>query len=618
MAFLAADLLPTPDQLQGLRLVANGSAPGDRILRGGRVLSVHTGEVLDRDVVIAGRHIAAVTPVGRFDAPEVIDVSGRFVTPSFIDAHIHIEYTMLPPGELARLIVPKGTTTLLADPNCIANVVGVRGMDFVGTTSAPMRIFQQISPEVPRLPGMELGGAVVGFDEVRDRVARPNATSLGEGNPFNLTLESATNQWHALAAGKRITGHTARLSGEPLWAYLAGGVGDDHNAVTTEEVLERLRLGTLITLMSGSMNDNCPSVLADLEALGPGLHHLCFCADDKHVEDLHDQGHIDHHVRQAVAAGVEPWMAIRMASLNAAIHFRLDHLLGSVTPSRLADLLVLDDLADPRPSMVFVAGELVAVDGAPTFTVDDEIPEWTRDTVRLAPTLGAANFSVAAPDPAASSVWVQAAEMYDGYFKRAFHAELPVMGGVVQCDTERDVLSIAIVDRHHATETVGLGFVRGFGLRRGAIAATTNCENQNLVVLGTSPEEMLHAARVAESIGGGYVAVAGGEVLGTCPLPVAGIMSDQPWEVVREQSIAVNEAAASIGAVLAAPFMILAFVGLAGVPDLGLTEKGLIAVATQSFVDAVLTPLPGLVCCRCPVHGEPVHELFDPRGALVL
>lgn len=457
MAFLAADLLPTPDQLQGLRLVANGSAPGDRILRGGRVLSVHTGEVLDRDVVIAGRHIAAVTPVGRFDAPEVIDVSGRFVTPSFIDAHIHIEYTMLPPGELARLIVPKGTTTLLADPNCIANVVGVRGMDFVGTTSAPMRIFQQISPEVPRLPGMELGGAVVGFDEVRDRVARPNATSLGEGNPFNLTLESATNQWHALAAGKRITGHTARLSGEPLWAYLAGGVGDDHNAVTTEEVLERLRLGTLITLMSGSMNDNCPSVLADLEALGPGLHHLCFCADDKHVEDLHDQGHIDHHVRQAVAAGVEPWMAIRMASLNAAIHFRLDHLLGSVTPSRLADLLVLDDLADPRPSMVFVAGELVAVDGAPTFTVDDEIPEWTRDTVRLAPTLGAANFSVAAPDPAASSVWVQAAEMYDGYFKRAFHAELPVMGGVVQCDTERDVLSIAITQQRRSASGSSAG-----------------------------------------------------------------------------------------------------------------------------------------------------------------
>jgi adenine deaminase len=614
--FFPTDLLPTPEGLQRLRLVANGTEPADRIVRNARVLSVHTGEVLERDVVIAGAHIAAVTPVGRYDAPDVIDADGRYVTPTFIDAHIHIEYTMLPPGELARLIVPKGTTTLLADPNCIANVLGARGMDLVGSTSAPMRILQQISPEVPRLPTMELGGAVVPVEEVRARMALPNAVSLGEGNPFNLSLESAVTQWHALAAGKRITGHTARLTGEPLWAYLAGGVGDDHNAVTTDEVLERLRLGALITVMSGSMNDNCPSVFADLDALGPGVHHLCFCADDKHVEDLHDQGHIDHHVRQAVRSGVPPWMAVRMATLNAAVHFRLDHVLGSITPSRLADLMLLEDLADPRPSMVLVGGDVVAVDGRPTFTVHDELPDWTRGTVKLAPTLGPANFAVPCPEPAATAAWVQAAEMYDGYFKRAFHAELSVVDGLVVPDPGRDVLTVAVVDRHHATETVGLGFVRGFGLQRGAIAATTNCENQNLVVLGTSAADMAHAARVAEEIGGGYVAVADGEVLGTCPLPIAGIMSDLPWETVREQSIAVNAAAAAMGCTIAAPFMILAFVGLAGVPDLGLTEKGLIDVATQSFVDAVLTPLPGLVCCRCPGHGEPVHALFDPRGAL--
>lgn len=615
--FAPLDLLPTPEGLQRLRMVANGTEPGDRILRGGRVLSVHTGEVLHRDVVIAGDHIAAVTPVGRFDAPDVIDLAGRFVTPTFIDAHIHIEYTMLPPGELARLIVPKGTTTLFADPNCIANVLGSRGMDLVASTGAPMRILQQVSPEVPRLPGMELGGAVVSPEEVRDRVQRANAVSLGEGNPFNLSLDSAISQWHALAAGKRITGHTARLGGEPLWAYLAGGVGDDHNAVTTDEVLDRLRLGALVTVMSGSMNDNCPSVFADLDALGTGLHHLCFCADDKHVEDLHDQGHIDHHVRQAIHAGVPPWMAIRMASLNAAIHFRLDHLFGSVTPSRLADLLVLDDLAEPSPSMVFVGGAVVARDGVPLFAVDDELPDWTRGTVRLSPALGLEHFSVRTPDAQASTAWVQAAEMFDGYFKRAFHAELAVIDGVVQCDVERDVLTVAIADRHHASETVGIGFVRGFGLRRGALAATTNCENQNLVLIGTSAEEMLHAARVAQEIGGGYVAVAGGEVLATCPLPIAGIMSDQPWETVRAQSIAVNAAAASLGCTIAAPFMIMAFVGLAGVPDLGLTEKGLIDVATQSFTDALLTPLPGRICCRCPGHGEPVHALFDPRGALV-
>ncbi len=403
--FLPLDLLPTPDGLQRLRLVANGTERGDLVLRNGRVLSVHTGEVLERDVVIAGSHIAAVTPVGRFEAEQELDVAGRYVTPTFIDAHIHIEYTMLPPGELARLVVPKGTTTLLADPNCIANVLGSRGMDLVASTSAPMRILQQISPEVPRLPDMELGGAVVPVDEVRERMARPNAVSLGEGNPFNLSLESAVSQWHALAAGKRITGHTARLTQEPLWAYLAGGVGDDHNAVTTDEVLERLRLGALITVMAGSMNDNCPGVFADLAALGAGLHHLCFCADDKHVEDLHDHGHIDHHVRQAIRHGVEPWMAIRMASLNAAQHFRLDHVLGSVAPSRLADLLILDDLAEPVPSTVLVGGRVVARDGRPLFAVDDPLPDWTRGTVRLSPALGPEHLSVRAPDPAVTTAW---------------------------------------------------------------------------------------------------------------------------------------------------------------------------------------------------------------------
>lgn len=610
-SFLPMDMLPSLAGLQRLRLVANGTEPGDLIIRNARVVAVHTGEVLARDVVVAGAHIAAVTPVGRFDAPTTIDADGLFLVPNFIDTHIHIEYTMLTPGELARLIVPRGTTTLLADPNCIANVLGPDAIDLVGTTGTPLRILQQISPEVPRLPDMELGGAVVPEDEVLRRIALPNAVSLGEGNPFNLSESSARKQLAALAAGKRITGHTARLADEPLWAYLAGGVGDDHNAFTTAEVLDRLRLGATITVMAGSMNDNTPAVFADVDALGSGLAHICFCADDKHVEDLAEQGHIDHQVRQAVRAGVPPSMAIRMATLNAAVHFRLDHLLGSVTPSRLADVMLLADLADPRPAAVFVGGVQVAEDGRPLFVNDDSMPAFTRDTVHLTPDLSAASFAVRADGPTA---WVQAVEMYDGYFKRAFHAPLEVVDGTARCDTERDVVKVAIVDRHHATSTIGVGYVRGFGLRHGALAATTNCENQNLVVLGADDESMALAARAAADIGGGYVAVADGAVLATCPLPIAGIMSDAPWEDVRDASVAVNAAAASLGVTIAAPFMIMAFVGLAGVPDIGLTERGLIDVATQAFTPVLLQP--GLVCCRCPTHAHDVHRLFDPGGVL--
>jgi adenine deaminase len=608
-SFIGAELAPSVAELMHLRDVAAGRAEPGLIIRNGKVLALHTGEILERDVVIAGRHIAAVTPPGRFNAKRIIDAKGQYVAPNFIDVHIHIEYTMLTPGELARLTVPRGTTTLLADGNCIANVLGADGFDIVGRTGTPLRIFRQVSHRVPRTPALELGGAQVADAEIEARVQWSNAATLGESNPFDLDEWSARKQVAALRAGKRITGHTARLRDEPLWSYLAGGVSDDHNAATTAEVLERIRLGAAITVMCGSMNDNTAAVFADVPALGDGLYHMCFCADDKHVEDLHDQGHIDHHVREAIRAGVPPVLAWRMATLTAALYYRIDHLIGSITPSRLADLQLVPDLAEARPSLVLVGGTVVAENGKALFANDDTMPAATRNTIHLDPELSAESFRVKAPGPKA---WVQAMEMYDGYFKRAFHAQLDVVDGGVRCDTGRDVLKVAIVDRHHASKAIGIGFVRGFQLRNGALAATTNCENQNLVMVGVTDRDLADAAHAIKEIGGGYVAVADGKVLASVPLPLAGIMSDQPWETVREQSINANKAAASLGCAIHSPFMIMAFIGLAGLPDLGLTEKGLIDTASQSFTDLVLGMRAGMVCCRCPDHIHDVHRLMDP------
>jgi adenine deaminase len=608
--YIGAELAPSVAELMHLREVAAGRAEPDLVIRGGKVLALHTGEILVRDIVIAGRHIAAVTPPGRFDAKKTISANGQYIAPNFIDVHIHVEYTMLTPGELARLTVPRGTTALLADANCIANVLGAEGLDIVGRTDTPLRIFRQVSHRVPRTPALEMGGAQVADAEIEARVQWPNAATLGESNPFDLDEWSARKQVAAIRSGKRITGHTARLRDEPLWSYLAGGVSDDHNAATTDEVLERVRLGAAITVMAGSMNDNTASVFADVPALGAGVYHICFCADDKHVEDLHDQGHIDHHVREAIRAGVDPVLAWRMATLTAALYYRLDHLIGSITPSRLADLQLVPDLADARPSAVLVNGAIVAENGKPLFANTDQMPPATRNTIHLHPDLTAQSFAVRAPG---ATAWVQAMEMYDGYFKRAFHAELEVSGGAVQTDTERDVLKVAIVDRHHATDTIGIGFVRGFNLKKGALAATTNCENQNLVMVGVTDQDLADAARAIKEIGGGYVAVADGKVLATVPLPIAGIMSDQPWEKVREQSIAANKAAAGLGCTIHSPFMIMAFIGLAGIPDLGLTEKGLIETASQSFTPLVLGMRAGLVCCRCPEHMHDVHRLMDPN-----
>ena len=373
--FIGAHLVATPEQLLRLQRVAAGAEPADLAVRGGTVLALHGREMLTRDVLICGPHIAAVTPPGRLAADEEIDAAGCWVAPGFIDTHLHIEYTLLTPGELARLVVPRGTTTVLADPNCLANVLGPPGMDIAAATGTPLRIFRQVSHKVPRSPELELGGGEVAEAEILRRLGDPLAVTLGESNPFDLDASAARKSHRALAAGRRITGHTARIAGEPLWAYAAAGIFDDHNAFEPDEVIERLRLGIGITVMSGSMNDNVQPLFADPARVAGGFDQFTFCADDRHVGDLADGGHIDHHVRTAIACGVEPIEAYRMATFNAARSYRLDHLLGSITPTRLADLMLLEDLEDARPRLVLVGGQVVGRSGTATFTNNDELPE---------------------------------------------------------------------------------------------------------------------------------------------------------------------------------------------------------------------------------------------------
>ncbi|MDY7100304.1 MAG: adenine deaminase C-terminal domain-containing protein [Actinomycetota bacterium] len=580
---------PTPRELMALRDVAAGRRAATLALRGGRVVHVHTGEIIESDVIVHGRHIAAVVPPGRLDATETVELDGRYVAPTLIDAHLHIEYTMLTPGQLARLSVPRGTTTVFNDPDCVANVLGAPGVDHVRGTTTPLRLFHQVTSDVPRRGVPSIPGATIPQEQILARLAADDAVSLGESNPFLHDTELAEAMSVALGLGRRITGHTARLSGEPLWAYLAGGVGDDHNAATLDEVLERLRLGAIVTLQAGSMSDYLADILANPADLGLVTSHLAFCADDKHVTDLVATGHIDHHVRRAVELGVAAPLALRMGSLNAASHFRLDHLIGSVTPSRLADLQVLDDLERFEPAAVYVDGTLVARDGEALFDDTDTTPVRFGSTMRLGGGVGPATITVAAPaDHPGDRVWVQAMEMYDGYYKRAFHCELPVTDGQVRPDPEIDVAKIAVLDRHQASASAGVGFVRGFGLRAGALACTTNCDNGNLVAIGTDDHDIVAAARALDAAGGGFVAVRDGEVVELLALPVAGLMSADPWEVTAEGARRVDAAARSLGCVIPAPFMILSFVGLVGVPDLGLTELGLVDVASQRFAELVL------------------------------
>ena len=609
---LRPELLPTNAELALLRRVAVGRAPADLIVRGGLVLAVHTGEFLERDVVISGRHIAAITPVGHFDCDDVIDATGKHVLPTFIDAHLHIEWTMLTPGELARVSVPRGTTTVLTDPDGLANVAGIAGMDFMRETSTPLRIFEQVSPSTPVNAELERGGAVIPEQQVLDRLADTRSVSLGEGNPYDLG-DVATNRFReALVTGKRITGHSARQSGEGLWGYLAAGVGDDHKAATVDEVIERVRLVAMITLMSGSINDNTVDVFADLYRVRPALDHMAFCADDKHVLDLATEGHIDHHVRQAIAAGIDPAQAYRMASWQPALYYRLDHILGSITPGRLADLQIIGDLARVTPERVVVGGQLVAVEGVAHFDNDDEVPAALLETMNVPARFDPALLAVRATGDTAV---VQAMEMYDGYFKRAFHATLPVVDGAVTSHPALDVLKIAIVDRHYGDAQCGVGFVRGFTLARGAVAVSINCTNANIVAVGVHDHDIAVAVDALRDQGGGFVVVVDGVVTARVVLPVGGMMSAAPWETTAAQLSAANDVVFELGCRIRSPFMVLSFVGLGVVPDLGLTELGLIDATTQSFVDLVLSIGPnGVVACRCPNHDFPVHAIMEDHS----
>lgn len=595
------DLLPTAEELVRLRAVAAGHAAPDLIVRGGLVQSPGTEEWLERDVLVAGRHIAALTPWGHVAAaPREIDARGCHVVPGFIDAHLHIEYTNLTPGELGRLSVARGTTAVLTDPNGAANVWGAAGMDFLLRTDTPLHVFQQVSPTTPASAELERGGAVIPEETVRARLHDDVTVTLGESNPFDYGELSTGRFREALAAGRRITGHTAAQTHESLWGYLAAGVGDDHNAATIEEALERARLGAMITIMGSSLTDNTVPLFSDLEAVSPALRHFAFCADDKHAYDLTTQGHIDHHVRQAIRFGVDPQLAYRMATTQPAHYYRLDQVLGVLAPSRLADLQIIPDLAEVSPSVVLVAGDVVARDGVALFQNTDEIPAWTRDTVRLPERLPEDLFAVPA---AAGTAHVRAMEMYNGYFKRAFTAELPVRDGLVRADPEHDVLKIAVVDRHHGEALTGVGFVRGFGLRRGAVAITMNCPNMNVSVVGADDASMRLAVAELARMGGGFVTVADGEILARVPLEVGGMMSAAPFEQTAAALAAAHTVTAELGCPIPSPYIILSFVGLYTVPDLGVTERGLIDAASQRFVD-VLLPGPVDGCGHAHPDGE--------------
>ncbi len=550
--------------------VARGDEHADLVLRGGRVLSVFTREWLETDVAIADGYIAGL---GSYDGAEIVDASGRFVVPGFIDAHMHLESTKLLPDEFARLVLPLGTTAVVADPHEIANVLGSDGvhwlLDFCD--DLPLDVYFMAPSCVPASP-FESPRRALNDGDLESLLRRRRVLGLAEMMNFPGVIAGDERELSKLrlAGAEHVDGHAPGVIGKELNAYAAAGIRSDHEALTPDEGRERLRAGIWLLIREASMARNLEALVPLVRELGPTL--IAFCTDDRDPDDIVDDGHINGMVRKAVAAGVDPADAIVLATLNPAQWHGLRHL-GAVAPGYQADLLLLPDLESFRPELVLKAGRRIGEIRRP------DVPEWVRQSVRVAP-LAAADLAVPW-----SGGDMRVIGLVPDQVVTASLVETPtVVDGVAIADPDRDLAKIAVVERHLATGRVGLGFVSGSGLKRGALASTVAHDAHNIVVLGVTDDDMLAAVERVIELGGGIVTVDGGRVVAECPLPVAGLFSVAPLDDVIAQSRACNDAATALGWSGETPFLTMSFLALSVIPALKITDRGLVDVERFELV----------------------------------
>ena len=564
------------NDLSHLLAVARGDEPSDLVLKNARLVNVLSGEVHDADIAVSG---ATIVGVGEdYDAREIADLHGRFVSPGFIDAHVHVESAMVPPSEFARAVVPRGVTTVVTDPHEIANVLGIDGIRFMleDADDAPFSMFVNAPSCVPATH-MGTAGAELSASDLTGLQDHPSVIGLAEVMNFPGVVHGDLAVLAKLRAfeGRVIDGHAPGLSGAALNAYVAAGITSDHECTTLREAREKLRLGMKIYLREATtaknLRDLLPIVTAENE------RQLCLCTDDRQPADLLGEGSIDHLVRVAIAEGVAPLVAIRMATLNTAERFRLlDR--GAVAPGLRADLVVFADLERPEPDQVFVGGKLVAVNG--TMIERRQADKARRPGGSIKVDWSKVDLTVSAAGRRMRVIGV----IPDQIVTRHEEKDATVRDGIAVQDPARDLLKMAVIERHGRTGNVGIGFVTGVGLERGAIAGTVAHDHHNLVVIGADDRSMLTAAKAVAEAGGGQAVADGSDVLALLPLPIAGLMSDLPLEDVRDRLDQLHAAARGLGSRLHDPFMATAFLALEVIPSLKLTDKGLVDVEKFEIV----------------------------------
>lgn len=557
--------------------VARGAEAADLVLRGAWVVDVFNRELVKADVAIKDGVIAGVGEYA--DAAEVVAAEGKFVLPGLIDAHVHIESSLLTPANFAAAALPHGTTAVIADPHEIMNVAGAAGLAYMQSASRglPLDVFYMISSCVPATP-LETSGADFGPEAIVAAFAADcRSPGLGEmmNYPGVYTADPAVlaKLAAARAAGRLIDGHCPLLGGKELQAYVSTGIGSDHECTSAAEAREKVGVGMQVLIREGSAARNLTALLPAVTAANEAS--FSFCTDDRHPADLLQAGEIDNILRLAVKAGMDPLTAVRLATINTARHYRLTGR-GAVAPGYLADLVVVSDLSSFAVERVYKAGRLVAQAGELTVDIEEPAGEGLADTVRLPALAGRFALPPAPPGTCANVIEVLADQVLTGRL-RVPAAEVAVGSGALA--------KVAVIERYGKSGGVAVGLVKGFGLSCGALASSIAHDNHNVIVVGISDSDMEAAAEAVGRMHGGLAVVAGGQVRASLSLPVGGLMARQPAAMVAAGYEEVQAAAASIGCSLPSPFMTMSFLALAVIPSLKITDRGLVDVQKFAFID---------------------------------
>ncbi len=558
--------------------VARGLEQADLVIKNANIVNVLTEEIYKGDIAINNGIIVGIAE--NYSGKKELDVNGAYVTPSFIDGHIHLESTMLLPEEFVKAVLPAGTTTVIIDPHEISNVFGLHGISFMheAVKDLPIDVYTMLPSCVPATP-YETSGLDLNSYDLSLLIDKPWVLGIAEMMNFpgvlNLDKNVMAKLELAKSKGKRIDGHAPMLSDKDLCAYIACGVKSDHECTTPEEAIEKLRLGMYLMIREGS-------AAKDLDALIPVLkdcntRRCVFVTDDRHPSDLNE--HINGMVRRAVEAGVNPIKAIQCASLNTAEYFGLNDL-GAIAPGYKADLLILPDLKSFKPDYVLKNGKIVAHGSKLTSKINaSEIPSM-RGSVNVK-WIEEDDFKIKAKGNKVKAIEIIPNQLVT----KSVVSEIKIEDGNAVSNPETDTLKIFVVERHRATGNTAIGFVKGFGLKEGAIASTIAHDSHNMIVIGTNDFDMYTAAIELVKAQGGKVVVKDGKVVSKLPLPIAGLMSDKPFDFVLDKCHELNNAARSIGCKLNDPFMTMGFMALPVIPEIRITDKGIFDVNKCEFID---------------------------------